>query len=60
MIVVLVNLNHQIGVHINFAQSRMPRMLALVCNLESEYGCHEARSQRGQRGQCPPIPKFSG
>jgi len=51
MIVVLVNLNYQIGVHINFAQSRMP---ALVCNLQSDSGCHQARSQGGQ---CPPNPK---
>ena len=38
----IFNLNYWIGVHINFAQSRMP---ALVCNLQSEYGYHQARSQ---------------
>ena len=57
MIIVLVNLNYQIGVHTNFAQSRMP---ALVCNLQLEYGCHQMRSQGGQRGKCPPIPKCLG
>jgi len=50
----LVNLNYQIGVHINFAQLRMP---TLVCNLQSEYGRHQARSQGEQRGQCPPNSK---
>jgi len=39
--IVLVNLNYGIGVHMNFAQSRIP---ALVCSLQSEYGCHQARS----------------
>jgi len=52
--IVLVNLNYQIGVHVNFAQSRMP---ALVCNLQSEHGCHQACIQGGQRGQCPPNSK---
>jgi len=46
--IVLVNLNYQIGVHMNFAQSRIP---ALVCSLQSEYGCHQARSCGGQRGK---------
>jgi len=58
MIVVLVNLNYQIGVHINFAELRMP---ALVCYLQSEYGCHQARSQGGCNGDnVPPIPKVLG
>jgi len=43
----LVNLNYRIGVHMNFAQSRIP---ALVCSLQSEYDCHQARSYGGQRG----------
>jgi len=34
--IVLINLNYRIGVHMNFAQSRIP---ALVCSLKSEYGC---------------------
>ena len=54
LIIVLVNLNYQIGVHINYARSRMP---VLVCNLQSEYGCHQTRSQGGQRGQCHPNSK---
>jgi len=31
----------------NFAQSRIP---ALFCRLRSEYGCNQARSYGGQRG----------
>jgi len=50
MIVVLDSLHYQIGVHINFAQSQMP---ALICNLRSEYGCHQARS----RGTMSPNSK---
>jgi len=37
LIIVLVNLNYPIGVYINFAQSQIS---ALVCNVQSEYGCH--------------------
>jgi len=48
---VLVNLNYRIGVHMNFAQSRIP---ALVCSLQLEYGCHQARSYWGQRGKDTP------
>jgi len=33
--IVLVNLNYRIGVHMSYAQSRIP---ALVCSLQSEYG----------------------
>jgi len=50
----LANLNYRIGVHMNFAQSRIP---ALVCSLQSEYGCHQAHSQWAKRGQCPPNSK---
>jgi len=42
-----VNLNYRIGVHMNFAQSKIP---ALVSSLQSEYGCHQARSYGRQRG----------
>jgi len=35
--IALVNLIYGIGVHINFAQSRIP---ALVCSPQSEYRCH--------------------
>jgi len=35
----------------NFAQSRIS---ALVCSLQSEYGCHQARSYGGQRGNATP------
>jgi len=45
--IVLVNSNSRIGVHMNFAQSRIP---ALFCSLQSEYGCHQACSYGGQRG----------
>jgi len=55
--IVLVNLNYRIGVLMNFAQSRIP---ALFCSLQSEYGCHQARSYGGQRGSAFPIPNFSG
>jgi len=48
---VLVNLNYQIGVHMKFAQSRIP---ALDCSLQSECGCHQARSYGGQRGKATP------
>jgi len=48
---VLVNLNYRIGVDLNFARSRIP---ALVCRLPSEYGCHQARSYGGQRGNATP------
>jgi len=48
---VLVNLKYRVGVHMNFAQSRIP---ALVCSLQSEYGCHQARSYGGQRGNATP------
>jgi len=47
MKIVFVNLNYQIDVHTNFAPSRIPE---LVCSLQSEYGCHQARSQLGQKG----------
>jgi len=47
---VSVHLNYRIGVHMNFAQSRIP---ALVCSLQSEYACHHARSQGGN-GEMPP------
>ena len=47
----LVNLNYRIGVHMDFAQSRIP---ALVCSLQSEYGCHQAGSNGGQRGNATP------
>jgi len=51
---VLVNLNYQIDVHMKFAQSRFP---ALVCSPQSEYGCHQARSHEGQRGNAIPNSK---
>jgi len=35
----------------SLAQSRIP---ALVCSLQSEYGCHQARSYGGQRGKAIP------
>jgi len=35
--IVLANFNYRIGVHMNFAQPRIP---ALFCSLQSEYGCH--------------------
>jgi len=54
--IVLVNLNYRIDVRRNFAQSRIP---ALVCIPQSEYGCHQARSQGGNGAMPPPIPKFS-
>jgi len=41
---VLVNLSYRIGVHMNFPQSRIS---ALVCSLQSEYGCHQALSYGG-------------
>jgi len=41
----------------NFAQSRIP---VLFSNLQSEYGCHQARSYGEQRDNVTPIPKFSG
>jgi len=47
----LVNLNYRIGVHMNFAQLRIP---ALVCSLQSEYDCHQARNLRGGNGAMPP------
>jgi len=49
--IVLVNLNFRIGVHMNFAQSSIP---ALVCSLQSECGCHQARSCGRQRGNATP------
>jgi len=55
--IVPVNLNYRIGVHMNFAQSRIP---ALVCSLPPEYGCHQSRSYEGQRAMPQPIPVFSG
>jgi len=57
--IVLVNLNFRIGVHMNFAQSRIT---SLVCSLQSEYGCHQARARiQGGNGAMPsPIRKFSG
>jgi len=54
---VLVNLNYRIGVHVNFAQSRIP---ALVCSLQSEYGCQQTRSYGDNGAMSPPIPMFSG
>jgi len=45
--IALVNLNYRIGVNMNFALSRIP---ALFCSLQSESGCHQARSYEGQRG----------
>jgi len=51
---VLVKLNYRIRVYINFAQSRIP---ALVCSLQSEYACHEARSQDGNGGNVPHNSK---
>jgi len=52
---VLVNLNYRIGVHMNFAQSRMN---VLFCILQSEYGCHQARSYGGQRGNATNSKVF--
>jgi len=49
--IVLVNLNYQIGVRMNFVQSRIP---ALFCSLQSEYGCHQALSYGAQRGNANP------
>jgi len=46
-----VNLNHRKGVHMDYAQSRIP---ALVCSLQSEHGYHQARSYGGQRGNATP------
>jgi len=37
----------------NYAQSRIP---ALVCSLQSEYGCHQARSYGETTGQ--RLPQF--
>jgi len=54
--IVLVNLNYRIGVHMNFAQSRITE---LVCSLQSEYDCHQARSQGGQRGNATHNSKFT-
>jgi len=51
---VLVNLNYGIGVHMNFARSRIP---ALFCSLQWEYGCYQARSYGGQRGNATPNSK---
>ena len=51
----LVNLNYRNGVHINFAQSRIP---ALACSPQSEYGCRQARSQGDNGGNASLIPKF--
>jgi len=45
--IVLVNLKYRIGMHMNFARSRIP---VLVCSLQSEYGCYQPRSYGGQRG----------
>jgi len=56
--IVLVSLNYQIGVHINFAQSRIP---VLVCSLPLEYGCHKTRRRiaMADKGAMPlPIPMF--
>jgi len=50
-------MNYRIGVHMTFAQSRIP---ALFCGLPSEYGCHQARSYGDNGGMPAPIPKFSG
>jgi len=52
--IVLVNLNYGIGVHMNFARSRIP---ALFCSLQWEYGCYQARSYGGQRGNATPNSK---
>jgi len=52
--IVLVNLNNRIGVHMNFAQPRIP---ALVSSPQSEHSCHQARSQRGPRGNATPNSK---
>jgi len=49
--IVLVNLNYRIGVHMSFAESRIS---ALVCSLQSEYGCHQARSYGGHHGKATP------
>jgi len=46
----LINLNYRISVHMNFAQSRIS---ALVCSLQSEYSCHQARSY-WDNGAIPP------
>jgi len=54
---VLVNLNYRISVHMNFAQPRIP---VLVCSLQSEYVCHQARSYGGQRSNGTPNSKFLG
>jgi len=55
--VVLVNLNYGIGVHMNFARSRIP---ALFCSLRSEYVATR-RVATGDNGAKPsPIPNFSG
>ena len=53
----VVNLNYRISVHMNFAQSRIT---ALVCSLQSEYDCHQARGQwgGGNGAMPPPIPNF--
>ena len=57
-VIMLAHLNYQMDVHINFAQSRI--LAALVCNLQSEYGCHQESSQVETGAISHPIPKFSG
>jgi len=52
--IVLLNLNFPIGVHMNFAQSIIP---ALFCTLQSECGCHQARSSGGKRSIATPNVK---
>ena len=47
LIMVLVNLNSRIFVHIKSAQLRIP---VLVCSLQSECGCRQVRSQGGATG----------
>ena len=50
----LVNLNYRLGVHVNFAQSRIP---ALVCSPQPKYSFHQTRSQGWQRGNAIPNSK---
>jgi len=52
--IVLVNLSYRIGVHMNFAQSRIT---ALFCSLQSVYGCHQPRSYGGQQGNATSNSK---
>jgi len=59
VVIVLVNFNYRIGVHMNFVQSRIS---ALVCSPQSEYGCQlPLGAWPGGNGAMPtPIPKFLG